>query len=66
MIVDGAENEFGVIEEAILVNITSEKAVTGNEAAGWMKAITEESRGLIKNYTWEKIDLPKGRAVVTC
>lgn len=64
--VDAAENEVDIIEEANLVNITLKEAMTGDEAAEWMEAITEEIRGLIKNNTWKIVERPKDRAIVTC
>ena len=32
----------------------------------WKKAISEEMRALKKKYTWEVMDLPKGKTIVIC
>lgn len=32
----------------------------------WKEAVFEEIRALVKNVTWEKVDLPDGKTVVGC
>lgn len=47
------------------MDITLKEAMAGKKANKWMEVITEEIRGLIKNNTWEIVDRPKDRNIVT-
>lgn len=48
------------------MDITLQEAMSGDEAAECMKAVTEEMRLSIKNETWKIVERPNDKNVVTC
>jgi len=46
--------------------ITVKEALTGKESEKWYKAMREEYDSILKNQTWELVDLPKGKKAIDC
>ena len=55
---------YGVLTMAIADPTSYKEAVYSNDAAHWRKAMEDEISSLIKNKTWELVDLPKNKNLV--
>lgn len=55
-----------VKNDSMMSDILLREAVTGENAADWMKAVAEEIRHLIRKKAWDLVDRPSNRDVATC
>jgi len=59
--------ERSILEEnyALMGEICLKQAISSPESAEWKNAIAEEIKSLIKNDTWEIVDRPRNRNIVS-
>jgi len=58
---DHVANVCQIVEPA-----TMEEALSGNHANDWKRAADSEYESLIKNETWELVELPSDRKAIGC
>lgn len=61
-----AEESQDTVEYANVAEVPLKPALSGTDAIEWKDAIRSEFRALLKNKTWEVVDRPRDRNVVTC
>lgn len=54
------------IEFAGSAEVNLQDAISGNDAENWLLAIDDEFRSLINNDTWELVDKPQGKNIISC
>ena len=59
------------IEKSIILQVedypkTFNEAMASRDLAFWNEAIQDELDSILKNHTWELVDLPKGSKPIEC
>jgi hypothetical protein len=54
------------VKKPIVVPLTFQQAMASAHSEEWAKSMTEEFGSLVRTGTFEYVDLPEGRKVVTC
>lgn len=63
---DNQDDLAAIVTSDLVGDISFREAVNGKDSEEWMKVIAEEIRNLIRNNTWDLVNRPKNRDVVTC